>query len=134
MTTEYQQRATIAVPESLMDDCNQLALCLGEFSADDRTFSKASYQDLAGNFYAVASTVAKPVFAQLASQPLFAPDHAPEMNVTAAARAQSLLQINNGIAAPNVIAVILGSRTESAQDHITALALWENETADRPQS
>ena len=123
MTTLYTNRATIAAPVSLIPDANQLALCLGESSADDRTFTTASYQDEGGNLYAVCSTVAKPIFAELAGQPLQAPDHAPDIDLAAATRAQSLLQINNGIAKPNVIAVILGDRLESAQDHIAALGL-----------
>ena len=96
MTTLYQQKATIATPAAHIPDANQLALALGESSADDQTFSTASYQDAQGNLYAVASTVAKPVFAQLAGQPLQAPDHAPDMDVEAATRAQALLQINGG--------------------------------------
>ena len=123
MTTLYQQKATIAAPVSLIPDANQLALCLGESPADDQTFTAASYQDAQGNLYAVCSTVAKPIFSQLAGQPLQAPDHAPEMDLAAATRAQALLQINNGIATPDVIAVILGDRLESAQDHIAALGL-----------
>jgi len=71
----------------------------------------------------VASTVAKPIFAQMAGQPLQAPDHAPDMDLVAATRAKGLLQINGGIATPDVIAVILGDRLESAQDHIAALGL-----------
>ena len=123
MTTEYQQLATIAAPAAQIQDANQLALALGESAADDRTFTTASYQDAAGNLYAVCSTVAKPIFAQLAGQPLKAPDHAPGMDIAAATRAQGMLQINNGIASPDVIAVILGDRMESAQDHIAALGL-----------
>ena len=123
MTTEYQQRATIAAPAAHMPDANQLALALGESHADDRTFTSASYQDADGNLYAVCSTVAKPVFAQLAVQPLQAAEHAPDMDVEAATRAQALLQINNGTARPDVIAVILGDRKESSQDHIKALGL-----------
>ena len=123
MATLYQQKATIAAPEALIADANQLALCLGESVADDKTFGTAIYQDASGNLYAVASTVAKPIFAQMAGQPLQAPDHAPGMDVSAASRAQAVLQINGGIAAPDVIAVILGDRLESAQDHIAALGL-----------
>ena len=123
MTTLYQQSSTIATPVSHIPDANQLALALGESHADDRTFTSASYQDADGNLYAVCSTVAKPVFAQLAGQPLQAPDHAPDMDLPAATRAQALLQINGGIASPDVIAVILGDRLESAQDHIAALGL-----------
>jgi len=123
MTTEYQQRATIAAPAAHMPDANQLALALGESSADDRTFTTATWQDADGNLYAVCSTVAKPVFAQLAGLPLQAPGRAPDMDLAAATRAQSLLQINGGIATPDVIAVILGDRLESAQDHIVELGL-----------
>ena len=123
MTTQYQQRATIAAPAQHIQDANQLALCLGESSADDQTFTTASYQDAQGNLYALCSTVAKPIFAELAGQPLQAPDHAPDMDLAAATRAQALLQINGGIASPDVIAVILGDRKESAQDHIAALGL-----------
>ena len=123
MSTLYRQRATIAAPAAHLPDANQLALCLGESSADDQTFTAASYQDEQGNLYAVCSTVAKPVFAELAGQRLQAPDHAPDMDLVAATTAQSLLQINGGIASPDVIAVILGDRMESAQDHIKALGL-----------
>jgi len=121
--TLYQQRATIATPTTHTQDANQLALCLGESSADDQTFTTASYQDAQGSLYAVCSTVAKPIFAEMAGQPLQAPDHAPNMDLAAATRAQALLQINSGTASPDVIAVILGDRLESAQDHIKALGL-----------
>jgi len=121
--TQYTHRATIATPAAHIPDANQLALCLGESSADDQTFTAAPYQDADGNLYAVCSTVAKPIFAELAGQPLQAPDHAPDMDVEAATRAQALLQINGGKATPDVIAVILGGRLESAQDHIAALGL-----------
>jgi hypothetical protein len=123
MMTKYQQRATIASPVAHIADANQLALALGESAADDKTFNTAVWQDAEGNLYAVSSTVAKPIFAQIAGQPLQAPDHAPDMDVEAATRAQALLQINGGKATPDVIAVILGGRLESAQDHIAALGL-----------
>ena len=123
MTTLYRQKAVIATPLAHIPDANQLALALGESSADDQTFGAATYQDAEGNLYAVCSTVAKPIFAQIAGQPLQAPDHAPDMDLAAATRSQALLQINGGIATPDVIAVILGDRLESAQDHIAALGL-----------
>ena len=123
MMTKYQQRATIAVPEPLIAEANQLALALGESAADDQTFTTASYQDADGNLYAVCSTVVKPVFGQMAGQPLVAPDHAPEMDLDAATRAQALLRINDGPASPGAIAVIMGASTDSAQVHIAALGL-----------
>ena len=127
MTIAYTHRATIATPLTHISDANQLALALGESSADDQTFGAASYQDASGNLYAVCSTVAKPIFAEMAGQPLQAPEHAPGMDLAAATRAQALLQINNGIATPDVIAVILGGRLESAQDHILMLGLIQIE-------
>ena len=123
MITQYTQKATIATPLAHIPEANKLALALGESAADDKTFNTAAWQDAEGNLYAVCSTVAKPIFVQLASQPLQAPDHAPDMDLAAATRAQALLQINGGIATPDVIAVILGDRLESAQDHIAALGL-----------
>ena len=131
MTTQYTQRATIATPVSHIPDANQLALALGESAADDKTFNTAAWQDAEGNLYAVSSTVAKPIFAELAGQPLQAPDHAPDMDVAAATRAQALLQINGGTASPDVIAVILGDRKESAQDHIAALGLERVQQDDK---
>src|SRR5690625_2245816 len=123
MTTEYIHRVTIAVPETHTADANQLALCLGESAADDQTFTATNWQDSSGNLYAVCSTVAKPVFVELAAQPLQAPAHAPDVDIDAATRAQGLLSINDEPAAPDRIAVVLGDRLESAMDHITALGL-----------
>jgi len=123
MSSQYVQRATIAVSEAHIADGNQLALCLGESAADDQTFGTARYQDSSGNLYSVCSTVAKPVFGQMAGQPLVAPDHAPEMDLDAATRAQALLRINDGPASPGAIAVIMGARTDPAQLHIKVLGL-----------
>src|SRR5690554_41101 len=123
MTTQYSHRVTIAVPEAHIADANQLALALGESAADDQTFTATNWQDADGNLYAVCSTVAKPVFVELAAQPLQAPDHAPDVDIGAATRAQGLLSINDKPAGPDRIAVILGDRLESAMDHIAALGL-----------
>ena len=123
MNTQYSHRVTIAVPAAHIADANQLALCLGESAADDQTFTAANWQDADGNLYAVCSTVAKPVFVELASQPLQAPEHAPDVDLEAATRAQGLLSINDKPSDPGRIAVILGDRLESAMDHIAALGL-----------
>jgi len=123
MITAYAQKCTIATPIAHIPDANQLALCLGESSADDQTFSAASYKDLDGNLYAVCSTAAKPVFSIMAGQQLQAPAHAAEMDLAAPTRAQALLQINGGIATPDVIAVIISYRLGIAQDHVEMLGL-----------
>ena len=129
--TQYQLRATIATPVAHMPDANQLALVLGESSADDQTFTSANWQDADGNLYAVCSTVAKPVFVELAGQPLQAPDHAPDADLEAATRAQALLVIEDRTsgdtvpvqASPDHIAVILDHRRASAQEHIESMGL-----------
>ena len=63
------------------------------------------------------------MFVELASQPLQAPEHAPDVDLEAATRAQALVSINAGPAAPDRIAVVLGDRLEGAMDHIASLGL-----------
>lgn len=58
--SEYKHRMTLAVPDSLISQANQLALIVGESSDDDKTFAHANWQDSDGNLYAVCSTVIKP--------------------------------------------------------------------------
>lgn len=130
MNTEYQLRTTIAVPESLISDANQLALVLGESAADDKTFGDPRWQDEDGNLYAVSSTVAKPVFAESATKPLEAPDFAPDADVEAATRAQDVLKIedrtNGGdpvTVHPDHIAAIIDDRLASAREHIESMGL-----------
>jgi hypothetical protein len=77
MSTEYTRTVTIAVPAAMVDDANHLACLLGEAAADVGTFGYLGYQDAAGDMYAVASTVVKPVFlapAQTGTLPV-TPDH-----------------------------------------------------------
>ncbi|WP_017445801.1 hypothetical protein [Gayadomonas joobiniege] len=61
MTTQYTHRITLAVPESLLDVANHLALLAGESPSDINTFTNLSYQDESGNLYAVCSAVSKPI-------------------------------------------------------------------------
>ncbi len=60
MTTRYTMRATIAVPEAMIPDANQMAACMGLSLADLNTFVEASYQDEQGNRYAVCSAAMTP--------------------------------------------------------------------------
>src|SRR5699024_12430020 len=93
MTTQYIHRITIAVPETHIADANQLALCLGESASDDQTFTSTNWQDDDGNLYAVCSTVAKPVFVELASQPLQAPAPVPDVELVARHAPQQAVSI-----------------------------------------
>lgn len=58
--TQYTHRITLAVPELLIPQANQLALIMGESAEDVSTFAVANWQDALGNKYAVCSAVAKP--------------------------------------------------------------------------
>ena len=91
--SEYVDRWTIFVPEAMIADANQLALCIGQTAADVNTFKAATYDDASGNLYAVTSTVAQATFATSASSPLSAPVYAPDADITSAGRAQAALVI-----------------------------------------
>lgn len=106
-----------------MSIANDLAQVLGISIDDINTFKSASYQDSVGNKYAVTSLQAKSALIITADEPLVAPDHAPEADLTSAAQAQAMLVINQGAAVPDRIAVVLGDRLESSKDHLTTLGL-----------
>lgn len=89
--SEYVMRVTIFVPEAMIDDANQLGLCLGQSVADAQTFKPAAWQDAAGNRYSVSSTLAKATFPEAAATALSAPAFAPDADLAAAERAQAAL-------------------------------------------
>jgi hypothetical protein len=127
---QYVLRATIAVPSAHIQDARQLALVLGESAVDIDTFRAASFQDAAGNAYAVASTVAKADFATRAQATLTAPDHAPNADITAATRAQALIAIEDRLAddapiaaTPDKIVSVFDHNSASAQEHISSMGL-----------
>ena len=64
----YNKRMTIAVPQSLMPQANQLALIAGESPDDVNTFTNANWQDADGNLYAVCSTVIKLIVLEMFGQ------------------------------------------------------------------
>ena len=68
--SEYTHRMTLAVPEQLIPQANQLALIAGESPEDVNTFAQTSYQDAEGNKYAVCSTVIKPIVLSMLNTPL----------------------------------------------------------------
>jgi len=66
--SEYIHRMTLAVPQSLIPQANQLALIAGESPDDVNTFTNANWQDADGNLYAVCSTVIKPIVLDMFGQ------------------------------------------------------------------
>ena len=104
-------RVTIACPEALIGDASQLALCLGLGPEDAQTYGAACWLDAAGNRYAVASAIVSSRFAADAAAPLAEPPWGADM--TAAARAQALIQIG-APAAPDRLACIIGDDAGAA--------------------
>ena len=84
-------RVTIACPEALIGDANQLALCLGLGPEDVQTYGEAVWQDAAGQRYAVASAVVSRHFAAMAASELVEPAWGADM--AAARRAQAALRV-----------------------------------------
>ncbi len=90
MTTEYKHRMSLAVPQELMTQANNLALIAGLSAADINTFITANWQDADGNLYAVCSTAIKSVVLGLfgiSLSNITLPDHAINADVTAAQQA-----------------------------------------------
>lgn len=98
-------RVTIACPEEMISDANQLALCLGYGPDDVMTYGLPIWRDNAGNRYAVASGLVSDAFPAAASSPLSEPECGADM--AAAARAQAAITI--GLPAdPSKLAAVFG--------------------------
>src|SRR5678816_4420052 len=91
--TQYKHRITLIVPEQHMDIANNLALIMGESTADIGTFVTADWQDADGNLYSVCSAASKPVVlgALTKGLPTTLPDHATAADVTKAQQALDLI-------------------------------------------
>lgn len=88
--SDYKHRMSLAVPQALMTQANQLALIVGVSEHDDKTFTTANWQDANGNLYAVCSTVIKPVVLGLFGinlSNITLPAHAINADITAAQQA-----------------------------------------------
>jgi hypothetical protein len=130
MTTRYTSRVTIAVPQAMISDANQLAACMGLSLADLNTFGEASYQDEAGNRYAVCSAAMTPrVLQEVSAGQLVRPEFDPnrQINMTGAGRALALLVIDVVLAAPDKIVAIIDINPSSA---IAAMGLTTAPSAD----
>ncbi|RID91559.1 hypothetical protein D2N39_12725 [Gemmobacter lutimaris] len=107
---------TIACPEALIADANQLARCIGYGPDDDQTYGAASWQDAGGNRYAVASGPVGAAFPQAAASLLASPQWGADM--AAAARAQAAIRIWTEdqpiTASPDHIAVVIGDDARAA--------------------
>ena len=86
-------RLTIACPEALRDDANNLAMVLGYRPDDAETYVGLNWQDAGGNLYACASLPVSDTFTTTAQSPLQRPawDIDNTVNMAGANRAQSVL-------------------------------------------
>ena len=86
-------RLTIACPELMRDDSNQLAMVLGYGPDDAETYVPLNWQDVDGNLYACASLPVSDAFTTTAQSPLQRPswDTDSHVNMAGANRAQAAL-------------------------------------------
>ena len=86
-------RITIACPDALRDDANNLAMVLGYRPDDAETYVGLNWQDAGGNLYACASLIVSDTFTTTAQSPLQRPawDTDIHVNMDAARRAQAAL-------------------------------------------
>lgn len=120
------KRITIAVPTPLINDANQMALCLGDNPSDVNTFPKAQYKGKNGRLFSVCSLLSSDSFIKVPTWVLVAPEHSPETDVEAATRAQATLVVwdtleplEDGTAAPNPMpSAVAGVITAIAHDDV----------------
>lgn len=115
-------RVTIACPEALIGDANQLALCLGYGEADAQTYGAPAWQDAAGNIYAVASALVSEAFAATAGSSMAEPPWGADM--AAAARAQASIRIG-GSADPAYIVAVFDENPQAALEVLGVTAVPE---------
>jgi len=86
-------RITIACPEALRDDANNLAMALGYRPDDAGTYVGLNWQDADGNLYACASLIVSDTFVSTAQSTLSRPtwDVDNIIDMDAARRAQAAL-------------------------------------------
>jgi len=86
-------RITIACPDALRSDANNLAMVLGYGPDDAETYVALNWQDAAGNLYACASLTVSDAFTTAAQSGLQRPawDTDSHVNMAGANRAQAAL-------------------------------------------
>ena len=110
-------RLTIACPEALRDDANQIAMVLGYGPDDAETYGELNWQDADGNLYAVASLPVSDTFTTTAQTALQRPswDTDSHVNMAGANRAQAAL-----VFSPTPVAAMPDKLTACAGDDALA--------------
>ena len=105
-------RLTIACPEALRDDANQLAMVLGYGPSDAETYVALNWQDAGGNLYACASLPVSDTFttaAQVALQrPSWDVDNIIDMDAARRAQAALVFSLTPVTAMPDKLTACAG--------------------------
>ena len=124
-------RITIACPEALRDDANQLAMVLGYSPDDAETYGELNWQDAGGNLYACASLIVSDAFTTAAQSGLQRPawDTNSHVNMDAARRAQAALvfSLTPVTAMPDKLTACAG---DDALATLAAMGLTQVEVVD----
>ena len=121
-------RLTIACPEALRDDANNLAMVLGYGPDDAETYGELNWQDAGGNLYACASLTVSDTFttaAQVALQrPAWDVDNIIDMAAANRAQAALVFSLTPVTAMPDKLTACAG---DDALAVLTAMGLTQVE-------
>ena len=105
-------RITIACPEALRDDANQLAMVLGYRPDDAETYVGLNWLDTPGNLYACASLIVSDTFVSKAqstlSHPAWDVDNIIDMDAVRRAQAALVVSLTPVTAMPNKLTACAG--------------------------
>ena len=105
-------RLTIACPEALRDDANNLAMALGYRPDDAETYVGLNWQDAGGNLYACASLIVSDTFTTTAQSGLQRPawdvDNIIDMDAARRAQAALVLSLTPVTAMPDKLTACAG--------------------------
>ena len=105
-------RLTIACPEALRDDANNLAMVLGYGPSDAETYGSLNWLDTAGNLYACASLIVSDTFTTTAQSGLQRPswdvDNIIEMDAARRAQAALVFSLTPVTAMPDKLTACAG--------------------------
>lgn len=106
-------RLTAACPEALIEDANQLAMCLAFSAADGETYRlPCGWQDAEGNAYSAASWEASDAWLEASQAPLTRPawdvDAIIDMDAASRAQAAVVMATEPTPASPTALIVMAG--------------------------
>jgi len=105
-------RLTIACPDALQDDANNLAMALGYRPDDAGTYVGLNWQDADGNLYACASLIVSDTFVSTAqstlSRPVWDVDNIIDMDAARRAQAALVFSLTPVTAMPDKLTACAG--------------------------